>query len=69
MAASRFRVVSRNTKKIGETEFTVVQDVKTGVLYTYGEGGSVLGGFSTHVTLLVDANGKPVVKPLNYVED
>jgi len=67
MAASRFRVVSRNTKTIGKTQFTVVQDVTTGVLYAYGEAPRTEG--STVFSPILDGTGKPVVKPLNYVED
>ena len=69
MASSRFTVISRRPKKIGETTFTVVQDVQTGVLYTYGQAFVGGGGITSHFTLLVDQNGKPVVKPIGYTED
>jgi len=69
MAASRFEVVSRNTKRIGDMEFTVVQDVKTGVLYTYGQFRQGLHQSGTIFTALLEQDGTPVVKPLNYMED
>ena len=47
-------------------EFTVIQDVQTGVLYTYGETEYYEGG--SIFSPLLDKDGKPVVKPLNYNE-
>ena len=64
--ASRLEVVSRNVKKIGNSDIVIVQDEKTGVLYAYGES---RGGEGSFFSPLLDANGKPVVEPLNYIEE
>jgi len=66
MMASRLDVVSHNVKKIGRTEFVIVQDQETGVLYAYGQAERSEGGIV--FAPLLDANGKPLVKAPDHNE-
>jgi len=64
--ASRLEVVSHNIKKIGDSEFVIVQDQKTGVLYAYGQTHGHYPG--TVFTPLLNVDGKPVVEAPNHDE-
>ena len=64
--ASRLEAVSHNVKRIGRTDFIIVQDQETGVLYAYGQAERENGGIL--LTPLLDGNGKPVVKAPNHDE-
>jgi len=64
--ASRLEVVSHNVKKIGSTDFVIVQDQKTGVLYAYGERRNQEAGIT--LTPLIDRDGKPVVEAPDHDE-
>ena len=65
--ASRLEVVSHNVKRIGRTDFVIVQDQKTGVLYAYGEVNGVQHPSIT-LTPLLDQDGKPVVEAPDHDE-
>jgi len=64
--ASRLEIISHNMKTIGHTDFVIVQDQKTGVLYAYGQSKRTEGGIV--FTPLLDVDGKPVVEAPDHDE-